>query len=346
MKGLKKTILIVFTAITLNSNAQYGFGAKVGFQQSVPLVLRDSFGGKPAIGCGISLYFPPKKSVNMVLGMSYRAMSVSHKIEPYNLVWNTLALNFGTEWTNVKFDKTKFYTGLNAAFIYEQGKVVISGSNSSGTGYVSSGEKNKLVPSFELGLVFNPNKNLHVHIGTIQPFEQGTRNQKPEFPGALSFGLEYRIHSKDFEKWEKDTSQNPERVFTQNLKEGILYFVLEGTDSSARLLEKILNENYKYSRFGFIPLAAFKDSLEMFKNHPNSASIFIAKMGGIIYDVNRAPTQGLIVYDHKMENPLPDNALFVRNVSNDVFFEDPLLVSKMIKTLNTRLFKMYRENKK
>lgn len=339
MKKLKKGLVGLLVVLNFYSSAQVGFGVKGGFQQSLPLVMRDSFSGKPSLNAGINVYLPSKSNLNFSAGLGYREVAISHKTESSSLLWKTLGLNLGAEWLNPKFSNTSFYTGFNANYILAMGKTGLSGSTSSGSSYTSLDINQKFVPSIELGLIFKPRPFINLTVSTIQTIPQSISLGKPTLPGTLSFGIEYRITTRDIKNWSTDTTPLPEKQFSQNLKAGTLYFIEEGTDSSQQLFKKMIADYYTFSKVDFIKAADLQATLETFSKSPNAHHIFIVKTGTIVYDINRASTQGLIVYDYKMQNPVPDSPFFVRNLSGDSFFEDPIVVRKMIRTLNKRLLK-------
>lgn len=340
MRTLKKGITGLFIFLNFYSLAQIGFGIKGGFQQSIPLVMRDSFSGKPTFSGAINFYFPKDSTFNFVTGLGYRGISLGHKTESSSLVWQTLALNLGAEWSNLKF-KTKFYTGFNFNYVFDFGKTVLSGGTSSGSSYINLRTVHKIVPSLEAGLTFSPRPFINITIRTIQPVIQNTSYGKPTLPGSLSFGIEYRITTHDIKNWKNDTTPSSEKKFAKNIKAGTLYFIEDGTDSSHRIFRDSLAKYFTFSKVGFIKGSDFKSTLQDFQQAPDSNQIFIVKIGNIVYNTGRASTHGLIIYNYKMENPVPDKPFFVRNLSGDSFFEDPIIVRKMITKLNYRLYRMY-----
>ncbi len=340
MKETKKVIILLFLFINYFTQAQVGFGIRGGFQQSIPLVMRDTFSGKPALSGGINIYLPINSKLNFVAGLGYREVAISYKKESSSINWETVDLNLGTEWINPKFTNSSFYTGINANYVYTFSKTVLSATSTSGTGYTTLNSNQTLIPSIEAGIIFKPRPNITLNISTIQPIPQSKSLGKPTLPGTLSFGLEYRLTAKDIKNWNNDTTPIPEKVFTKNLRAGTLYFIEDGTDSAKLILHKTISGYYTFSNVGFIKASELSKSLDSFSKLPNANLIFIAKIGAIVYDINRASTQGLIVYDYKMQNPISDSPFFVRNLSGDSYFEDPLVVKKLIKTLNKRLLKL------
>jgi len=341
MKGLKRAAIMVSLLTNFYGNAQVGFGIRAGLVQSMPLVLRDSFGGSPSYFGRMNLYIPVTQKLLFAGGIHYSTVRIDHKLESYALHWQTLGINIGTEWSHSKFGKTTFYTGLSADFILSSGKKVLSGASSSGTSFVEFNNKQKVIPSIELGINFNPRPLLHLIISAHQPIPQSVYNKKPTILGGFSLGLEYRLNSRQLKEWQTDTTPSDEKKFSNNLYRGILYFVLEGTDSSNRVLRKAVESQYKFSKVGFIDQKKFLVVLDSINQLPDSNQIFIAKTGSFVYNVGRAATNGVIIYNYKMENPMAGHPLFIRNISGDVFFEDPLVVNKMIKKLNAGLFKLY-----
>lgn len=346
MKGIKRGIVCLLVFLNFYSLAQVGFGIRGGFQQSVPLVMRDSFSGKPALSGGINFYIPAGTKLNFLAGIGYREVAISHKVESSNLNWETLGLNLGAEWINPKFSNTSFYTGINANYIYTFSKTVLSGNTSSGSGYATLKTKQKFVPSIEAGITFKPKKFINITVSTIQPIPQTINYGKPTLPGTLSFGIEYRLTTRDIKNWKKDTTPYPQNTFTNNLKNGTLYFIEDGTDSSHRVFRKMIKENYHFSNVNFIKGNSLRQMLDSLSQSPDSNRIFIVKTGSIVYSMERATTQGLIVYNYKMQDPIPDSPFFIRNLTGDSLFEDPLVVKRMVKTLNKRLIKMYNEYRK
>ena len=340
MRETKKVIVLLFLLLNYFTQAQVGFGIRGGFQQSIPLVMRDSFSGKPAFSGGINFYLPFTTKLNFVAGLGYREVAISYKKESSSINWQTIDLNLGTEWINPKFTNSSFYTGVNANYIYSFGKTVLSANSSSGTGYTTLKSNQILVPSIEAGIIFKPRPNITLNISTIQPIPQSKSLGKPTLPGTLSFGIEYRLTTKDIKNWGNDTTQAPEKVFKKNLRAGTLYFIEDGSDSSINVLHKMVAEFYNFSNVDFIKAADLSKTLDSFFKLPNANKIFIVKMGAIVYDINRASTQGLILYDYKMQNPIPNEPIFVRNLTGDSKFEDPMVVKKLIKTLNKRVLKM------
>lgn len=346
MNGIKKGFTCLFVILNLYSVAQVGFGIRGGFQQSLPLVMRDSFSGKPAISGGINFYIPAGNKLNFVTGFGYREVAISHKVEASNFNWRTLGLNLGTEWINPKFSNTSFYTGINANYIYSFSKTVLSGNTSSGSGYASLNANQKFVPSLEAGITFKPRPFINITISTIQPVPQTKSGGKPTLPGTFSFGIEYRLTTRDIKNWKRDTTPYPQHTFTKNLKKGTLYFIEDGTDSSHRVFRKAIKDYYNFSKVNFIKGNTLRQMLDSFSQSPDSNLIFIVKTGAIVYSMERAPTQGIIIYNYKMQDPVPDSPFLIRNLSGDSFFEDPLVVKRMVKTLNKRLIKMYNEYRK
>jgi len=346
MKVIKKLILLLLILSNYDGKAQIGFGIIGGFQQSIPIVMRDTFSGKPSLGAGINIYLPINKKLKFATGLSYKQVAVNYKAVASSLSWQTVNFNLGTEWASPKFINSLFYTGFNTNYILGFGKNNLSASSNTGNAYKSIDIKQKIIPSIELGLIFRPRPFINIHVSTIQPIPQTTKENKLTLPGTINFGIEYRLTTQDIKNWNNDKTPSAEKVFTENLKEGTLYFIEDGTDSSQKLFKKIINEYYHFSKVDFIKVADLSKTLESFSLLPNANQIFIAKIGAIVYDINRASTQGLIIYDYTMQNPIVDNPFFIRNITGDSLFEDPLVNKKLIKTLNNKLFKIYNLYKK
>ena len=346
MEVIKKGLACIFIILSFYSTAQVGFGIMGGFQQSVPLVMRDSFSGKPALCGALNFYIPINNKINLATGINYRAVAINHKIETSSFGWQTVALSIGNEWGGSKFKSTQFYTGISANYILGYGKYNLAGNASSGAGYKALKTDQKFVPAIELGITFKPLPFFNLKIFTIQPIPQTIRKGQPTLPGTLSFGIEYRITSNDIKNWKKDTASSPENLFASNLLLGTLYFIEDGTDSSQKVFRKIIAENYDFSKVNYIKGNNLRQSLDSFVQSPDSSWIFIVKAGSFVYNSNRAAAQGLIIYNYKMEDPVPDTPFFVRTLSGDSYFEDPLVVKKLIKSLNKRLYKMYTMYKK
>ena len=346
MIQVKKLLVITLLFISISSFAQFGFGIEGGFQQSIPLVMRDSFSGKPSPGAALHFYFPSIKKTNLTASLSYQKVSLNHKINASGLSWQTLGIGIGNNWVNSKKRSSEFYTGVNTYYIFDYGKTSLSGGSKSGLGYSSIKSSQKIVPAIELGITFKPKPLLNLKFSIIQPITQTKIDGRPSLPGTLKFGLEYHLTTRDFKKFKMDTAITEEQKFTNNLKNGKLYFIESGTDSSIQLFKKMITAHYAFSKVDYFSLSSINKKLIEFENSPDSNFIFIVKSGNIIYSTNKQSTLGLIVYNYKMENPLTDEAFFVRNLSSDNLLEDPLIVKKLIKTLNGRLFRMYNSNKK
>ena len=340
MRAIKKGLTTLFIFLNFYGLAQIGFGIKGGFQQSIPFVMRDSFSGKPTFSGAINFYFPRTSTLTFVTGLGYRGLSLGHKIESSSLVWQTIGLNSGAEWRNLKY-KTKFYSGINFNYVLAFGKTVLSGGTSSGSSYINLKTDYKIVPSLEAGLTFSPRPFINISISTIQPVIQNTRYGKPTLPGSLSFGIEYRITTRDIKNWKNDTTPVAEKKFAKNLKSGTLYFIEDGTDSSKHIFRDSLAKYFTYCKLGFINGGDLKYKLAVFQQSPDSNIIFIAKIGSIVYNSGRAGTHGIIIYNYKMENPIPDKPFFVRNLTGDTFFEDSIVVRNILMKLNKRPYKMY-----
>lgn len=345
MKGFRKGLLGLFLLMFLYGEAQVGFGLRAGFQQSFPIVLRDSFEGAPTFSGGLNLYLPGNNKVNFVAGLGYRPITLNYKEKSSSLNWRTIALNLGTEWLPQKMKQTIFYTDLNLNYILSYRQKVLSGTNTSGNAYIELDSKQNLVPSLEFGVSFKPKPHIRLNISTIQTIPQTTYNNRPTLPGSFSFSLEYYLTKSYINSLNADTTPSAEKIFTGNLKTGTLYFIENNKDSNQVIFHKMFAEFYNYSEVKFIKAADLSNTLDSFKTSADSSRIFIAKAGVITYDIERSSTQGIILYDYKMENPVPGSPFFVRVLAGDSDFQDPEIVKKMIKTLNSKLYKMYNANK-
>jgi len=341
MKGIRKGLAGVVVLMSLYAQAQVGFGFRAGFQQSFPLALRDTFAGAASFSGALNLYVPYNSKMKFVAGLGYRPISVDNKLKSSSLNWQTLGLNLGTEWIPKRMTHTFFYSGLNVNYILSYRQKVLNGTNTSGNAYIHLKSKQKAVPSLEFGISFKPKPQFRINISTIQTIPQSTYNGRPTLPGSFSFSLEYYLTRSYIENLNSDTTPSPEKLFTRNLKSGTLYFLEDNNDSNQVIFHIMFAEYYNYSKVKFIKEADLRGTLDSFLVSNEANRIFIAKAGIITIDLDRASTQGIIIYDYKMENPVPGSPFFVRILAGDSDFQDPEIVKKMIKTVNKRLYKMY-----
>jgi len=317
--------------------SQVGFGVKAGLLQSMPTSQRDSFSGSPMPTIGLSLYLPIKTNFQFVAGIRYMPVSLSNNFDASGIRWETLALQLGTEWKPRKI-KTSIYGGINAHYVMGYGKNVLSSNTNSGTSFVQGDLNQRLMPAFEAGLIFHPRPFINLGITINQPLLSSGKDPY-SLPTMFSFTLEYRINTKQIKELRKDTV-NAEKTFGRNLRAGTLYFIEDRSDSSHQLFRDSLKKYYTYSKIEFISGKDLSNKLKEFAISPDSSLIFIAKIGSIVYSLNRPSTYGLIVYNYKMQNPVEDSPFYVRNLTYDDNFEDPTVVRKIIKTLNVRLYRM------
>ncbi len=340
MKGIKILSIVLFGLINYKVHAQLGFGIRGTLHQSIPLILRDSFSGTPAFGAGLNVYFNAKSKLHFAAGLSYKSIALNHKIEPYSINWKVIGGNMGCEWAHPKMSHIRFYTGANVNYIYESGQTFLSSNSASGKGYSVSSVFKTFVPSIELGLIFNPHPLVTLNISTLQPIPQTSFENKPTLPGMLNISIEYRITTRDMKKWDSDTSILPEHHFAENLKRGMLYVIEEGNSASLTIFRKKIMDYYSFSKVRFIEASQLTTLLESLKHSPDSSQSFILKSGRIIYDIESPSTLGLIIYNYKMQNPIPGNPFFVRDLSGNSNFDDPIILKKLILKLNKRLYKL------
>ena len=340
MKGFKIIGIVFLIVINSKVQAQVGFGLRGSLHQSAPLVLRDSFSGTPALGAGINIYFNARTKIKFAAGLSYKSIAVNHKIEPYSLNWKVIGCNIGAEWKHSKMSNTRFYTGTTVNSIFAMGKTNLSSNSNSGQGYSSINVFQSIVPSIELGLIFNPHPLVTLNVSTLQPIPQSTYQNKPTLPGMISIGIEYRITTKDMKNWDMDTSILPERIFAENLKRGTLYVIEEGKEASIMLFRKKMMTNYTFSKVSFIKASELTNLLNSLKHSADSNQCFFLKSGRIIYNIESPSTLGVIIYNFKMQNPIPDTPFYVRDLSGNSDFDDPIILKKVVSKLNKRLNKL------
>lgn len=333
------TYPFLLTGLFLNTFvfSQVGFGVKAGLLQSMPTSQRDSFSGSPMPTLGLSFYIPIKNNFQFVTGVRYMPVSLSNNFDASGLRWETLALQLGTEWKPGKM-KTDVYGGILAHYVMSYGKNVLSSTTNSGTSFVQGDLNRRLIPALEAGLIFHPRPFINLAVTVNQPLLSSGKDPYP-LPTLFGFTLEYRINTKQIRELKKDTI-NAEKTFGRNLRAGTLFFIEDRSDSSHKLFRDSLRKYYTYSKIEFIPGNDLNTRLKEFATSPDSSFIFIAKIGSIVYSINRPSTCGLIVYNYKMQNPIEDSPFYIRNLTYDDNFEDPLVVRKIIKTLNVRLYRM------
>lgn len=339
MKRTSITLLLIGLLLNTFVFSQVGFGVKGGLLQSMPTSQRDSFSGSPMPTLGLSLYLPVKTNFHLITGVKYMPVRLSNKFDASGIRWETLALQIGAEWKPGKM-KTAVYGGINTHYVMGYGKNVLSSNTSSGTSFVQGDLNQRIIPALEAGLIFSPRPLIRLGITINQPLLSSAKDRYP-LPTMFGFTLEYRINTKQIKEIRKDTV-NAEKTFGRNLRAGTLYFIEDRSDSSHQLFRDSLKKYYTFSKINFIAGNELVKKLNEFAVSPDSSLIFIAKIGSIVYSPNRPSTYGLIVYNYKMQNPVPESPFYIRNLTYDDNFEDPYVVRKTIKTLNARLYRMNR----
>ena len=340
MKRFKNWLLLLFLSINLYSSAQLGYGIRAGILESVPLQNRDTFSGSPVFFAGINVYIPINEHLRLVTGLHFMPVKLSNNLDASGILWQNFGINIGTEWNPEKLNKTSITAGLNTHYIFKYGRNQLSANTSSGTSFVEQKIKRRLMPSVEVGINFKPKPLVNLKFAIAQPLNIGKDAAMYKMPFHMTLGIEYRITSRDIKQWSKDTIDSQEELFCNNLRNGILFVILDQTDSSNRLIKTIMEEHYFFNKVKYIDLSKLSNTLDSLKNTSEPNVHFIAKIGSIVYLSGRPSTYGLIIYNHEMQNPIAGDPFFVRNLTNDVFFEDPLVVKKIIRTTNARLFKL------
>ena len=336
------SFLIVMLMTPVFAFSQAAVGLKAGLNQSFPLAQRDSFAGSPAPFATLTLVLPINKRITFNSSLSYNAVKLSNRWDATGFRWQTLGLGAGIESGIPRMERSFLYAGLNVSYVTGFGKNVLSQNASSGTTYVNRHTDQLIIPSAEAGISFQAKSNLNFSLGVSQPvYSIRSGNYSPSFPGSVRLGLEYRISFHDISHPEYDTS-GPEKRFCYGLKYGTLYVIEDRTDSSHRLVREMLNSHYHFGKTGFVPKSRVSEFLDSISHTGDTSRVYFARIGSIVYDRDLPSTYGLIIYDYRMQQPVPGEPFFIRNLTGDLDFEDPLVVKKVIKTMNDRLFKMYK----
>lgn len=337
MNKIRLFILFCLLISELSSTAQTGFGVSAGLLQSIPFQKRDSFSGSPNITAGFKVYFPVNENFSIHTGLNYMPLKLVNNFDASGIRWQSLSLNIGNEWSPQGFGSTAVYTALHGHYVFTYGKNVLSQNSQSGVTFEEQKLEQRFFPSIEAGLTFKPRPLINVNISAVQPFRFSAKKDPYSMPSMLKITLEYRINTKQIKEFKKD-SINSERDFIRNLKKGKLYIIEDRSDSSNALFRAYLETGFNFCKIDFVDQ---KDLKNLLNNSRDKDQIYFLKIGSIVYENNRPSTDGLILYNSEMQNPLDDNPIFIRNLSNDVLFEDPAVVKKLVKSLNSKLHKMY-----
>lgn len=346
MKGFKNCLLLFFIGANLCASAQVGYGIRAGLLESVPLTNRDTFSGSPTLFAGINVYFPINPHFRLTTGIHFMPVKLSNNLNASGILWQNFGLNIGTEWNPGKYNKTSVTAGINAHYIYKYGKNQLSSNTSTGTSFAEQKISPRIISAIELGVNFKPKPLINLRFAIAQPLNIGQDANMYKMPFNMTIGLEYRITTKDIKHWSNDTTVSEERLFCNTLRNGILHVILDQSDSSNQLIRSLIEEFYFFSKVEFINGNQLSTTLDAVKNSDAPQQHFFAKIGSITYLPGRPSTYGLIVYNYQMQDPIYQDPFFVRNLTNDVYFEDPLIVKKLIRTTNSRLFKLCNNYKK
>lgn len=346
MKGFKNCLLLFFIGANLCASAQLGYGIRAGLLESVPLTNRDTFSGSPVFFAGINVYVPINPHFRLVTGINFMPIKLSNNLDASGILWQNLGVNLGTEWNPKVLNKTSITAGINTHYIYKYGRNLLSSNTSTGTSFLEQKINQRIISSIEVGINFKPKPLINLKFAMAQPLNINMDPLMYKMPFYMTLGIEYRITSKDIKQWSNDTVVSTESLFCNNLRNGILHVILDQSDSSNQLIRRIIEEYYFFSKVEFLSGNMLSGTLDLVKNSAAPEQHFFAKIGSITYLPGRPSTYGIIVYNYQMQDPINQDPFFVRNLTNDVYFEDPLVVKKLIRTTNSRLFKLCNEYKK
>lgn len=334
---LKKILIsILFVLIFQMAKSQFELATGGGLCSSVAVEKRDTFDGTQSFTFSVVPNFSINDNLSLTSSLKFTNLKTSNKFNAEEIVWQTTSFNIGVMYFLNKNKKLGIYALTGSNYLIKHGKNVLSQSSPSGTSFVEIKHKNKFLYNTEFGLNYFPKDYLMVKGGLNYIFFNNKERYK--VPASIELSIFYQLKINNNNNIKPDTAITAEKAFCSKLHNGILYIIENRKDSSYLILRQAFDLNYKFSRKAFIDQAELKQKLDSFNNAQNHECIFIAKYGTIVYDISRSATNGIIIYNYQMQNPIDDKPIFVRNLSYDSNFEDKKNTNRIVKKLNQRLF--------
>lgn len=335
MKITKAVVLFLLILNNFEAKSQFELSTGLGLNSSIPLNKRDTFDGSQTITFSVMPKFSVNKNLVIISAAKHLQLKTSNNNDASEILYQSVLFGMGGEYRINENKKSSFFLMFNSGFLYKYGKNVLSQSSSTGYSFVEMSPKNKFIQNTEFGFFYYPRDYFMVKGSISQPLFY--KKEKYQHPAFIELSAYYRL---DFSKKSKldENLKNPEKDFCKNLQKGKLYILENRKDTIYHSIRRAFAEKYKFSRVCFIDNEELKTKLDSFANSPDFKNIFIAKTGTIVYDIGRAATNGIIIYDYRMQNPIEDKPVFVRNRSSDVDFENIETANRIVSKLNSMLF--------
>lgn len=334
---LKKILISILCVLIFQvAKSQFELATGGGLCSSVALEKRDTFEGTQSFTFSVVPNFFINENTSLISSIKFANLKTSNKFNAEEIVWQTTSLNIGAMYFLNKNKKLGIYALTGSNYLIKHGKNVLSQSSPSGTSFVEIKHKNKFLYNTEFGLNYYPKEYLIVKGGLNYVFFNNKERYK--VPASIELSIFYRFKINNKNNIKPDTAMSAEKAFCNKLHNGILYIIENRKDSSFMVLRDAFNSIYNFSRKAFVDQAELKQKLDSFNNAQNFESIFIAKCGTIVYDISRSATNGIIIYNYQMQNPIEGKPIFVRNLSYDSNFENKETTKRIVKKLNQRLY--------
>ena len=332
----KKILLSILCVLIFQvAKSQFELAAGVGLCSSLAIGKRDTFDGTQSFTFSAIPQFVLNNNLSLISSLKFTNLKTSNKFNAEEILWQFSSLNIGAMYFISNNKKLGFYAMAGSSYLIKHGKNVLSQSSPSGTSFIEIKQKSKFLNNTELGLNYYPNDYLMVKSGLNFIFLNNKERYK--VPASVEFSIFYRFKADNNKNLKPDTAMTAEKAFCSKLHNGILYIVENRKDSSFMILREAFDSIYRFSRTVFIDQAELKLKLDSFNNAKNHENIFIAKYGTIVYDISRSATNGIIIYNYQMQNPIEGKPIFVRNLSYDSNFEVKKNTIRIVKKLNKRL---------
>lgn len=335
MKIVKAFALFSLTLIFFNANSQFEISTGIGLNSTIPLKQRDTFSGSQTFAFSVIPKFSINKNLKVVNSIKPNNLKITNNNDASEVLWQSATVGLGGEYLISKNKDINIFLMLNYGFLYKYGKNILSQNSSSGYSFIELKPNNKFVQNTEIGFFYYPHDFVMVKGSYAVPMFY--KNEKYPYPSSLELSIFYNYNfSKKQNK--KNVESNPHREFCQNLQIGKLYILEDRKDTVYLTLRRAFAEKYHFSKYCFIDDNELKTKLDSFAASTDFKNIFIAKTGTIVYDIGRAATNGIIIYNYLMQNPIDDEPFFVRNRSSDVNFKHSGTANKIVNKLNKALF--------
>ncbi|MCC6720931.1 MAG: hypothetical protein IT243_01920 [Bacteroidia bacterium] len=336
MEQKKILIFISFFMIFINAYPQFELNTGLGFCSSVPIEKRDSFDGMQSFAFSVVPKYYINKNIKVISPINLFTLKISNKYNASEIIWKTASLGIGGEFSIFKNKNFSAFSVFNSGYLFKYGKSVLDQSSSSGKSFYEIKTQNKIFNYLETGISFTPNDFITIKGSIFYPLS--SRFNLYKAPVAICLNVYLRNIFWEKNNVKKDTIIESDKNFCKKLNKGILYVIENRKDTSYLTLRKAFAISYKFSKVDFIDEKELSTKLDSFKNDKNFEFIFIAKVGNIVYDLGSASTVGIILYNYKMQNPVEDKPIFVRNLTSDSEFKNLAITNRIVKRFNSRIY--------